>query len=82
MKKFNHIWVGYGKNKNYVCAEWVHEDAVEAFKAEVVAKYRERGWMKDFCFIENMEPCVADENGFGSIWAIGEDGKHGVYRVA
>lgn len=82
MKKFHHIWVGYGKNENYVCAEWVHEDAVESFKAEIIAKYRERGWMKNFCFIENMEPCVADDNGGASIWAVGANGEPGVYGVA
>ena len=82
MKKFHYIWVGYGKNKNYVDAMWVHEDAVEAFKAAVIAEHRDRGWKKDFCFIENMEPCVADDNGRGSIFGIGANGKRGFYRVA
>lgn len=82
MKKFLYIWVGYGKNKNYVTAMWVHEDAVEAFKAKLIAKYRARGWKKDFCFIETMEPCFADENGTGTILGIGADGRLGDYRVA
>lgn len=82
MKKFRHIWVGYGKNKNYIDAMWVHEDAVEAFKKEVIAKYRERGWKKEFHFIENMEPCVAIENGSGSIFGVGANGERGFYRVA
>ena len=82
MKKFHHIWVGYGKNKNYVCANWVHEDAVEDYKAKIIAKHKARGWMKEFCFIENMEPCIADENGFGIIFGVGPDGEFGNYRVA
>lgn len=82
MKKFHYIWIGYGKNKTYVNAQWVHEDAVEAFKKQFVAEHRARGWMKEFCFIETMKPCVADNNGPGAIFAIGPNGERGDYRVA
>lgn len=82
MKNFRHIWVGYGKNQRYVTAEWVHEDAIEMFKAAIIAEYRERGWQKEFCFIENMEPCKADDNSSSYIFGMGANGEYGEYGVA
>lgn len=81
MKKFHHTWTGYGKNEQYVCANWVHEDAVEAYKANIVAEYRARGWQKEFHFRENMEPCMTNENGTAHIFGVGPDGELGRYRV-
>ena len=83
MKKlFHHIWVGYGKNKNFVRADWVHEDAVEAYKAKVIADHKALGWMKEFCFIENMKPCIANKKGKGSIFGVGSNGEYGTFRVS
>jgi hypothetical protein len=82
MKKFHWIWIGYGKKQRFIHACWVHEDAIEAFKKAIVAKFRSMGWEKEFCFIENSSPCVAKENSSCHIGAIGPDGKYGYYGVA
>lgn len=81
MKKFHRIWVGYGKKQHYLLSYWVHEDVIDAFKEAVIMKYRAKGWKKEFCFIENMKPCVAKENSSCTIGAIGPDGKYGYYGV-
>lgn len=82
MKKFHHIWVGYGKKQMFVRAMWVHEDFLENYKTNLIAEHRARGWKKDFIFIENTQPCIEKEDGVGTIFAIGADGKSGTYRVA
>ena len=60
------IWVGYGKNESYVCADMVMEDALDLYKKMIVDAYRARGWKKEFHFIENGSRMTVSkkQNGF------------------
>ena len=55
------IWVGYGKNESYVCADKVMEDALDLYKKMIVDAYRAKGWTKEFCFIENGRRMTVNE---------------------
>jgi len=60
------IWVGYGKNERYVCADKVAEDALDLYKKMIVNAYRAKGWTKEFHFIENGKRMTASkkQNGY------------------
>jgi len=73
------IRVEYGKNGNYVGANWVAENAVDTYKNEWTNKIRGWGWKKEINFRMN-KYAVEEiaENGNGGILCYTENGLENV----
>ena len=59
------MWVRteYGKNRKYINAGWVVENALETFKKETTEKIRSYGWTKEINFtVYDKEVELEDNN--------------------